>query len=74
MARIRAVKVLDYAMSTSAGTANCYRFVESLGLKTLFPMFMRKVCFPSHNTSLLNYFVELKLSLSSVFLLYFLRE
>ncbi|CAO3675622.1 unnamed protein product [Umbelopsis ramanniana] len=42
MARIRAVKVLDYAMSTSAGTANCYRFVESFGLKTLFPMFMRK--------------------------------
>ncbi|KAG2188206.1 hypothetical protein INT44_000958 [Umbelopsis vinacea] len=42
MARIRAVKVLDYAMSTSAGTANCYRFVESLGLKTLFPMFMGK--------------------------------
>jgi beta-catenin-like protein 1 len=43
MARIRAVKVLDYALSTPAGTANCYRFVESLGLKTLFPMFMRKV-------------------------------
>ncbi|CAO3683939.1 unnamed protein product [Umbelopsis vinacea] len=42
MARIRAVKVLDYALSTPAGTANCYRFVESLGLKTLFPMFMRK--------------------------------
>jgi beta-catenin-like protein 1 len=45
MARIRAVKVLDYAMSTSAGTANCYRFVESFGLKTLFPMFMGKVGF-----------------------------
>ncbi|KAG0322727.1 hypothetical protein BGZ99_003165 [Dissophora globulifera] len=42
MARIRAVKVLDYAMSTKAGTANCLRFVEIMGLKTLFSMFTRK--------------------------------
>ncbi|KAG2181976.1 hypothetical protein INT43_006902 [Umbelopsis isabellina] len=42
MSRIRAVKVLDYALSTPAGTGNCYRFVESFGLKTLFSMFMRK--------------------------------
>ncbi|CAM0140299.1 hypothetical protein VKS41_002344 [Umbelopsis sp. WA50703] len=42
MSRIRAVKVLDYAISTPAGTGNCYRFVESFGLKTLFSMFMRK--------------------------------
>ncbi|KAI8349282.1 Catenin-beta-like protein [Mortierella sp. GBAus27b] len=42
MARIRAVKVLDYAMSTKAGTANCLRFVEVMGLKTLFSIFTRK--------------------------------
>ncbi|KAF9305331.1 hypothetical protein BGZ74_010549 [Mortierella antarctica] len=42
MARIRAVKVLDYAMSTKAGTANCLRFVEIMGLKTLFSIFSRK--------------------------------
>jgi beta-catenin-like protein 1 len=43
MARIRSVKVLDYAMSTKAGTANCLRFVEIMGLKTLFSIFSRKV-------------------------------
>lgn len=43
MARIRAVKVLDYATSTKAGTANCLRFVEIMGLKTLFSIFSRKV-------------------------------
>ncbi|KAK5821033.1 Catenin-beta-like protein [Linnemannia elongata] len=41
MARIRAVKVLNYAMSTKAGTANCLRFVEIMGLKTLFSVFSR---------------------------------
>ncbi|KAK3840403.1 MAG: Catenin-beta-like protein [Linnemannia elongata] len=41
MARIRAVKVLNYAMSTKAGTANCLRFVEIMGLKTLFSIFSR---------------------------------
>ncbi|KAF9905079.1 hypothetical protein EC991_002032 [Linnemannia zychae] len=41
MARVRAVKVLDYAMSTKAGTANCLRFVEIMGLKTLFSIFSR---------------------------------
>lgn len=43
MARTRAVKVLDFACRTEAGTANCERFVEMLGLKTLFPLFMGKV-------------------------------
>ncbi|KAF9907877.1 hypothetical protein BX616_000306 [Lobosporangium transversale] len=42
MARIKAVKVLDYAMSTKSGTANCLRFVEIMGLKTLFSIFSRK--------------------------------
>ncbi|KAG9065104.1 hypothetical protein KI688_002425 [Linnemannia hyalina] len=41
MARIRSVKVLNYAMSTKAGTANCLRFVEIMGLKTLFSIFSR---------------------------------
>ncbi|KAF9095892.1 hypothetical protein BGX23_012438 [Mortierella sp. AD031] len=41
MARVRAVKVLDYAMATKAGTANCLRFVEIMGLKTLFSIFSR---------------------------------
>lgn len=45
MARIRAVKVLNYAMSTKAGTANCLRFVEIMGLKTLFSVFSRNVSF-----------------------------
>ncbi|KAF9954086.1 hypothetical protein BGZ72_004917 [Mortierella alpina] len=42
MARIKAVKVLDYALTTKAGTANCLRFVEIMGLKTLFSIFSRK--------------------------------
>jgi beta-catenin-like protein 1 len=43
LARSGAVKVLDYAMRTDAGTANCERFVEMLGLKTFFSLFMGKV-------------------------------
>ncbi|CAG8541164.1 6682_t:CDS:10 [Paraglomus brasilianum] len=42
MARMRAMKVLDYAMSTPDGAGNCERFVEIFGLKTLFATFMRK--------------------------------
>ncbi|KAF9969932.1 hypothetical protein BGZ73_007502 [Actinomortierella ambigua] len=42
MARIRAIKVLDYALTTKAGTGNCLRFVEILGLGYLFSIFMRK--------------------------------
>jgi beta-catenin-like protein 1 len=45
MARIRSVKVLNYAMSTKAGTANCLRFVEIMGLKTLFSIFSRNVSY-----------------------------
>jgi hypothetical protein len=45
LAKSRSIKVLDYAMSgsSSAAAANCERFVESLGLKTLFPALMAKV-------------------------------
>lgn len=38
------MKVLDHALSGEEGTNNCQRFVEHLGLKTLFSAFMGKVC------------------------------
>jgi beta-catenin-like protein 1 len=37
------LKVLDYALQTEAGSKSCERFVEMLGLKTLFSFFMGKV-------------------------------
>lgn len=40
----RSIKVLDYAMSGTAGSSICEAFVEALGLKTLFMTFMGKVC------------------------------
>lgn len=45
MARSRAIKVLDNALSGSAGSKNCEVFVEALGLKALFSAFMGKVGF-----------------------------
>jgi len=42
LAKTRAIKVLDYAMQTDDGSANCDRFVEVLGLKTFFSAFMGK--------------------------------
>ncbi|KAJ3160167.1 hypothetical protein HDU86_001003 [Geranomyces michiganensis] len=42
MARMRAVKVLSHAMLGAAGAACCAHFVEIYGLKTLFPLLMRK--------------------------------
>ncbi|CAH7667033.1 Catenin-beta-like protein [Phakopsora pachyrhizi] len=42
LARHRALKVLDHALSGDEGTLSCERFVEQLGLKTLFSMFMGK--------------------------------
>ncbi|KAG2042794.1 Catenin-beta-like protein [Suillus americanus] len=38
----RAIKTLDYAMSSAAGTVICANFVEALGLRTLFAAFMGK--------------------------------
>jgi beta-catenin-like protein 1 len=35
--------VLDYALQTEDGAPACERFVESLGLKSLFSAFMGKV-------------------------------
>lgn len=42
IAKYRALKVLDHALSGDEGSANCERFVECLGLKTLFSFFMGK--------------------------------
>ncbi|KAJ3093204.1 hypothetical protein HK102_000005 [Quaeritorhiza haematococci] len=42
MSRIRALKVLSYAMLGPDGRDLCIHFVEILGLKTLFPIFMKK--------------------------------
>ncbi|KAK0206610.1 Catenin-beta-like protein [Desarmillaria ectypa] len=38
--RSRSIKTLDYAMSGPAGTALCEAFIEALGLKSLFSIFM----------------------------------
>ncbi|CAO3698956.1 hypothetical protein G6F70_007269 [Rhizopus microsporus] len=42
LSRIRAVKVLNYALSGENGRERCMRFVEVSGLKYLFPLFMGK--------------------------------
>ncbi|KAJ3102727.1 hypothetical protein HDU97_000340 [Phlyctochytrium planicorne] len=42
MAKMRALKVLDHALLGDAGKGCCSRFIEILGLKTLFPLFMKK--------------------------------
>nr|CAB3234362.1 beta-catenin-like protein 1 [Phallusia mammillata] len=41
MSRNSALKVLDHAMSGKEGANNCSKFVDILGLRTLFPIFMR---------------------------------
>lgn len=42
MARIRAVKVIDHALLSPFGHPLAHRFIENFGLKTLFPLFMKK--------------------------------
>ncbi|KAM0746568.1 DUF1716-domain-containing protein [Meredithblackwellia eburnea MCA 4105] len=42
MSRTRAIKTLDFAMQGKAGMPVCDKFVEMLGLKTLFSAFMGK--------------------------------
>lgn len=42
LARNRSLKVLDHALAGEEGVENCQRFVEHLGLKTLFSAFMGK--------------------------------
>ena len=41
MAHSRSLKVLDHAMSLPDGAANCERFIEALGLRSLFPSFLK---------------------------------
>ncbi|XP_074536687.1 beta-catenin-like protein 1 [Halichoeres trimaculatus] len=41
MSRTSALKVLDYGMIGPEGTDNCHKFVDILGLRTIFPLFMK---------------------------------
>ena len=41
MSRNSALKVIDHALSGKEGIENCEKFVEILGLRTLFPLFMK---------------------------------
>lgn len=41
MARPSALKVLAYAMTGEEGAENCHKFVEILGLRSIFPLFMK---------------------------------
>ncbi|GAB0097458.1 beta-catenin-like protein 1 [Sergentomyia squamirostris] len=41
LSRNGSLKVLDYAMSGPDGKDNCNKFVEILGLRTIFPLFMK---------------------------------
>lgn len=43
LSKTRAIKTLDHALQGTAGIALCEKFVEMLGLKTLFSAFMGKV-------------------------------
>ena len=42
MSKARALRVLDHALGGSSGAATCEHFVEAVGLKTVFGMFMKK--------------------------------
>ncbi|XP_072024265.1 beta-catenin-like protein 1 [Amphiura filiformis] len=39
--RFSALKVLDHAMTGAEGADNCAKFIEILGLRSLFPLFMK---------------------------------
>ncbi|KAL5021691.1 hypothetical protein ScPMuIL_000846 [Solemya velum] len=41
MSRNSAVKVLNHAMTSTEGVDNCQKFVDILGLRTIFPLFMK---------------------------------
>jgi len=41
MSRNGSLKVLDYAMNGPDGKDNCSKFVDILGLRTIFPLFMK---------------------------------
>ena len=42
MSRMRALKVIDHALMGAESAALCAHFVANMGLRTLFPVFMRK--------------------------------
>ena len=41
MSRLSAIKVLDHAMTGHEGGDNCQKFVDILGLRSIFPLFMK---------------------------------
>lgn len=41
MSRNGALKVLNHALSGESGKDNCIKFVDILGLRTIFPLFMK---------------------------------
>jgi beta-catenin-like protein 1 len=41
LSRNSAIKVLNHAMSGGEGADNCQKFVDILGLRTIFPLFMK---------------------------------
>lgn len=41
MSRNCGIKVLNHAMTGVEGTDNCQKFVDILGLRTVFPLFMK---------------------------------
>ena len=41
MSRYSAIKVLNHAMSGPEGKDLCQKFVDILGLKSIFPLFMK---------------------------------
>ena len=41
MSKTTAIKVLDHAMIGPEGVDNCNKFIDILGLRSLFPLFMK---------------------------------
>ena len=41
MSRRSAVKILNHAMTGAEGVDNCQKFVDILGLRSIFPLFMK---------------------------------
>lgn len=41
LSRVSALKVLDHGMIGAEGSDNCHKFVDILGLRTIFPLFMK---------------------------------
>lgn len=41
MSRTSALRVLDHGMIGPEGSDNCHKFVDILGLRTIFPLFMK---------------------------------